>query len=118
VIALIGIANTLVLSIVERTRELGLLRAVGMSRRQVRRMVRWESVLVALLGAVLGLSIGVGFGWVLCRALEDQGVNAFVVPHGELVTIAVLAGVAGVAAALLPARRAARLDVLAAIAHG
>jgi putative ABC transport system permease protein len=118
VIALVGIANTLVLSVVERTREIGLLRAVGMTRAQIRQMVRWESVLIALLGTVLGLSLGIGFGWVLCRALEDKGVNTFVVPTGALVTIAALAAFAGVIAALAPARRAAQLDVLAAVAHG
>jgi putative ABC transport system permease protein len=115
-IALIGIANTLALSVIERAREVGLLRAVGMSRRQLRSAVRWESVLVALYGTVLGLVVGVGFGWALVRALEDQGVTVFRVPGGQLLTIAVLAALAGVGAAILPARRAARLDVLRAIA--
>lgn len=115
-IAVMGIANTLALSVVERTRELGLLRAVGMTRRQVRAAVRWESVLVALLGATLGLSIGTLFGWSLVRALGDQGLTTFVVPGAQLVAITVLAALAGVAAAALPARRAARLDVIAAVA--
>lgn len=115
-IALIGIANTLVLSIVERTRELGLLRAVGMTRRQLRATVRWESVLVALLGATMGLVVGTGFGWALVKALEDEGITMFTIPAGQLLVIATLAGLAGVVAAIMPARRAARLDVLAAIA--
>lgn len=116
VIALIGIANTLVLSVVERTRELGLLRAVGMSRRQLKATVRWESVLVALLGTILGLAVGTAFGWALVQALSAQGIDVFVVPAGQLLFIAALAALAGVVAAILPARRAARLDVLRAIA--
>ena len=116
IIALMGIANTLALSIFERTRELGLLRAVGMTRRQLRATVRWESVIIALFGTTLGLGIGLFFGWALVTALADEGFSAFVVPADELVVIAVIAAVAGVAAAVLPARRASRLDVLAAIA--
>lgn len=115
-IALMGIANTLALSIFERTRELGLLRAVGMTRRQLRAMVRWESVIIALLGTALGLMIGLFFGWAMVQALKDDGFTAFVVPGGQLAVIALIAALAGVAAAILPARRAARLDVLAAIA--
>ena len=114
-IALIGIANTLALSVHERTRELGLLRAVGMSRRQVRSAVRWESVLISLLGAGLGLLVGLGFGWAVVRALRDEGFELFSAPPGQLALIAVAAAIAGVVAALLPARRAARLDVLRAI---
>jgi putative ABC transport system permease protein len=114
-IALIGIANTLALSVIERTRELGLLRAVGMSRRQLRTTVRWESVLVALYGTVLGLAVGTGFGWALVRALQDQGVNVLRVPGAQLLAIAALAALAAVAAAIIPARRAAKLDVLRAI---
>lgn len=115
-IALMGIANTLALSIFERTRELGLLRAVGMTRRQLRATVRWESVIIALLGTVLGLAIGLFFGWAMVQALADEGFTAFVVPVGQLAVIAVIAALAGVAAAILPARRAARMDVLGAIA--
>ena len=74
-IALFGIANTLALSVFERTREFGLLRAVGMSRKQVRSTVRWESVLIALLGTTLGTAIGLGFGWAMVQALADQGIN-------------------------------------------
>lgn len=116
-IALLGIVNTLVLSVFERTRELGLLRAVGMSRRQVRRMIRWESVVIALIGGVLGLTIGVFFGWALVRALADEGVTDFAVPGGQLLLFLVTAGLVGVVAAIWPARRAAKLDVLQAIAY-
>jgi putative ABC transport system permease protein len=114
-IALLGIANTLALSIFERTRELGLLRAVGMTRRQLRTTVRYESVIIALLGTFLGLLIGVAFGWALVKAMESEGLTAFVIPGGQLVVITVFAVFAGVAAAVLPARRAAKLDVLDAI---
>jgi putative ABC transport system permease protein len=117
IIAISGIVNTLVLSIFERTRELGLLRAVGMSRRQVRRMVRWESVIIAVFGAVLGLVLGVIFGTLLVNALHDQGINALRIPFLSLAGFMVFAVLAGVLAAALPARRAARLDVLSAIAH-
>jgi putative ABC transport system permease protein len=116
-IALFGIVNTLALSIFERTRELGLLRAVGMSRRQVRSMIRGESVIIAVMGAILGLAVGVLFGYAIVEALADEGIGAVVVPGGQLLTYVILAGVAGVIAAVFPARRAARLDVLAAISY-
>jgi putative ABC transport system permease protein len=116
-IALFGIVNTLALSIFERTRELGLLRAVGMSRRQVRSMIRGESVIIAVLGAVLGLAVGVLFGYAIVGALDDEGIGTVVIPGGQLLAYVVLAAIAGVIAAVFPARRAARLDVLAAIAH-
>jgi putative ABC transport system permease protein len=116
VIALIGISNTLALSIFERTRELGLLRAVGMTRAQLRSTVRWESMIIALFGTVLGLTIGLFFGWSMIHALADKGFDAFVVPTGSLAVVGVIAAIAGVGAAVLPARRAARLDVLGAIA--
>jgi putative ABC transport system permease protein len=114
-IAILGIMNTLALSIHERTHEIGLLRAVGMTRRQVRRMVRWEAVTVALLGAVVGLLLGLVFGWATTRALADQGLTSFVLPSGQLVGAVVLAATAGVLAAVLPARAAAKLDVLRAV---
>jgi putative ABC transport system permease protein len=116
IIALIGIANTLALSIVERTRELGLLRAVGMTRRQLRATVRWESVLIAVFGTVLGMVVGVFFGWVMVEALRDEGFSQFVFPFRTLLVIAAIAAVAGVIAAIRPAHRAAKLDVLRAIA--
>ncbi|HEX9776194.1 MAG TPA: FtsX-like permease family protein [Actinomycetota bacterium] len=116
-IALLGIVNTLALSVFERTRELGLLRAVGMSRRQTRRMIRWESVLIALIGGLLGLGIGLVFGTILVRALADEGITTLSIPGGQLVVFLFSAGIAGVVAAVGPARRAARLDVLAAISH-
>ncbi|HEX2275090.1 MAG TPA: ABC transporter permease, partial [Acidimicrobiales bacterium] len=116
VIALLGIGNTLALSILERTRELGLLRSVGMTRSQLRSAVRWESVIIALQGTFLGLLIGVFFGWALVEALDSEGINHLSIPVGQLLTIVVLAGVAGVIAAIAPARRAAKLDVLRAIA--
>jgi putative ABC transport system permease protein len=115
IIALFGIANTLGLSIIERTHELGLLRAVGMTRSQMRATVRWESVIIALFGTLLGLLIGLFFGWVMVEALKSQGFTAFSVPAGQLALIVVLGALAGVLAAIVPARRAARLDVLQAI---
>jgi putative ABC transport system permease protein len=115
-IAVLGIINTLALSVIERTRELGLLRAVGLQRRQLRRMIRVESVVIAVYGAFLGLAVGVAFGWAFVRALHDQGVTEFALPVGRMVQIVIVAGLAGVLAAALPARRAARLDVLEAVA--
>ncbi|HUY51151.1 MAG TPA: FtsX-like permease family protein [Streptosporangiaceae bacterium] len=114
-IALLGIGNTLALSIFERTRELGVLRAVGMTRRQLRASIRWESVVIALQGTVLGLLIGVFFGWALVLSMKDQGISQFSIPVLSLVIVVVLAGLAGVAAALLPSRRAAKLNILRAI---
>jgi putative ABC transport system permease protein len=114
VIALLGIVNTLALSVFERRRELGLLRAVGMSRRQVRSMVRWESVIIATFGAVMGALVGLGLGVALTRALADQGLNTLAVPVGQLVAAVAVAALAGVLA-VGPARRAARVDVLRAV---
>jgi putative ABC transport system permease protein len=114
-IALFGIVNTLGLSIFERIRELGLLRAVGATRRQLRSMIRWEAVIIAVLGAVLGLAVGVFFGWTIVRALRSQGITEFALPAGQLVAFVVAAGLAGILAAILPGRRAARIDVLRAI---
>ncbi len=114
-IALLGIANTLALSIFERTRELGLLRAVGMTRSQLRSTIRWESVVIALQGTVLGLLIGVFFGWALVLAMKDQGTTEFAVPVVQLVVVVLLAAAAGMLAAMPPARRAAKLDVLRAV---
>ncbi len=118
IIALIGIANTLSLSILERTRELGLLRAVGMSRRQLRRSVRYEAAIIAVFGALMGLVLGIAFSAALSAAVaaNNPGILTYHLPVGQLVVITVIAALAGVVAAWLPARRAAGLDVLAAIA--
>jgi len=116
IIAVLGIVNTLALSVFERTRELGLLRAVGTSRRQIRRMVRGESVIVALMGGVVGTVIGVIWGYVFTTSLESQGITEVKVPVTQLVVFIVLSMLAGVVAALYPAWRASRLDVLEAIA--
>jgi putative ABC transport system permease protein len=116
IIAVIGVTNTLALSIFERTREIGLLRAVGMVRSQLRSMVRWEAVIMAIFGALLGLALGTFFGYALVEAFGPLGfVLDFVVPPTILVVI-VAAFVLGLIAAVFPARRAARLDVLTAIA--
>jgi putative ABC transport system permease protein len=115
IIALFGIVNTLALSVFERVRELGLLRAVGATRRQVRSMIRWEAVIIAVLGAILGMAVGVFFGWTMVRALASQGFGEFTVPAGQLVAYVLLAAVAGVTAAILPGRRAAKVDMLRAI---
>jgi putative ABC transport system permease protein len=115
IIAVLGIVNTLALSVIERTREIGLLRAVGVSRAQLRRMVRLESVIVAVLGAVLGVVMGLVFGVALQRAIADEGVEVLAIPGDRLVGFVLVAAVVGVLAAVLPARRAARLDVLRAI---
>ena len=115
VIALLGIANTLAVSILERTRELGLLRAVGMSRSQLRSTVRWESIIVAVFGSLLGLASGTFFGWAVVRALADEGIDTLTVPVGSLLIVTGIAAFAGAMAAVLPARRAARLDVLKAL---
>lgn len=117
VIALFGIANTLGLSIYERTRELGLVRAVGMGRRMVGRVVVVEAVIVALIGAVLGLAIGIAFGWALQTALEGLGVTELEIPVPRLLVFMAVAALAGVLAAILPAWKASRLDVLRAISY-
>jgi len=115
IIAAVGIANTLSLSVYERTRELGLIRAVGATRRQVRGSVRWESVITALLGAAQGILIGVLLGYAFILALRDQGLKSFTIPVVSLIVVVILAFLCGVLAAIRPARRAARLDVLRAI---
>ena len=116
IVSLFGIVNTLALSVLERTRELGMLRAIGMSRRQVRRMIRHESVVTALIGAVLGIGVGLFLAGLATTALSDEGLR-FAVPVGSLVAFTVVAAVAGVLAAMGPARRASRLDVLRALQY-
>jgi len=116
VISLFGVVNTLVLTVFERTRELGMLRAVGMTRRQVRRMIRHESVVTALIGGVLGIVIGVFLGALIIEALKDEGL-VFALPWVRLVLIALAAIVVGIVAAVFPARRASRLNVLEALQY-
>jgi putative ABC transport system permease protein len=116
IVSLFGMVNTLVLSVFERTRELGMLRAVGMTRRQVRRMVRHESVITALIGASIGLPLGLGLGWVVSHRLSRYGV-AYEVPWRALFYFVWVAVVAGLWAALLPARRASKLNVLNALQY-
>ena len=118
VISVLGIVNTLGLSVMERTREVGLLRAVGMTRPQVRRMVTLEAVTVAVLGAVLGVLLGIVFGAALVTLLRDQGIDVLVVPWVELLVFVVVAALVGVLAAIAPARRASRQPVLESIATG
>ncbi|MFL6071091.1 MAG: ABC transporter permease [Actinomycetes bacterium] len=115
VIALLGVLITMLLTVSERTREIGLLRAVGTSRGQIRSMVRWEAAIVSLYGALLGLVLGTFFGLALVRALRRQGITVSVVPIPTLVALAMVIAVLGVAASLYPARRASRLNVIAAV---
>ncbi|MET7737185.1 ABC transporter permease [Streptomyces sp. NPDC005402] len=117
VIAVLGVVNTLALSVVERTREIGLLRAIGLARRQLRRMIRLESVVIAVFGAVLGLALGLVWGVCTQQVLALQGMNALAIPWGTIVAVVVGSAVVGIVAALLPALRASRMNVLAAIAH-
>lgn len=116
VIALMGIANTLSLAVHERTREVGLLRAVGESRRQVRSMIRWESVIIATFGTVLGVATGVLLAWAVVQAASSAGLHVFRAPVGRLVVVLAVGAVVGVLASLRPARRAARLSVIDAVA--
>src|SRR4051812_36799908 len=114
-IAWLGIVNTLALSVFERTREIGLLRAVGMATRQVRRMIRFEAVVISLFGALLGVALGIGYGAALVQALHTQGIDTTSFPVGQLIGYLAVGMLAGVTAALWPARRASKLDVLQAI---
>jgi putative ABC transport system permease protein len=114
-IAFFGIINTLALSVIERTREIGLLRAVGMTRRQVAGMILLESVVIALFGAVLGVAVGSLFGWAILPPLADQGLSDFSYPFVTVVIFLLLGAIAGIAAGVLPGRRAAKLNVLRAI---
>jgi putative ABC transport system permease protein len=118
IIAVLGIINTLLLSVYERTRELGLLRVVGMSRVQVRRMVRGESIIIAVIGCMVGLGLGIFWGWAFTTALREQGLDQFDVPPLQIAVFLVFSVIAGAVAAWLPAWRASRLDVLEAIAEG
>ncbi|MFJ9750330.1 ABC transporter permease [Streptomyces chartreusis] len=117
IIAVLGVVNTLALSVVERTREIGLLRAIGLARRQLRRMIRLESVVIAVFGAVLGLALGLVWGVCTQQVLALQGMTALAIPWPTIVVVVIGSAVVGVVAALLPALRASRMNVLAAIAH-
>ena len=115
-IALLGITNTMALSVLERTQEIGLMRAIGMTRRQTRSMIRLEAAIVSLFGALLGVVVGVFFGWLAVAAIPDSIISRLAIPYGTLAIYAVIATLAGLLAASFPARRAARLNVLDAIA--
>lgn len=117
IIAIIGVINTLILSVLERTRELGLLRAIGMTRGQAGRMIIVESVIICLFGAVLGIAVGIGLGWTVQQALEEDGLTSFALPWGLIITYLVAAVKVGLLAAILPALRAVKLNVLNAIAY-
>ena len=116
IIALLGIANTVALSIIERTREIGLLRAVGMSRRQLRSAIRLESVIISVFGTLVGLAIGLVGGWGIVTSLEDEGFGVFRIPVNWLVFLVVMAAILGTLAALVPAWRASHRNVLDSIA--
>jgi putative ABC transport system permease protein len=116
-IAAVGIINTLGLSIYERTRELGLLRAVGLGRRQTRSMVRWEAIIISVMGALFGVVIGIGFGWALQQALAPRGFTDLGIPGGQIVVYVLLAAILGVVFAVFPARRAAKLNILDAVSY-
>ena len=115
-VSLFGIVNTLVLSVFERTRELGMLRAIGMTRRQVRRMIRHEGIVTALIGATLGIGLGIALAALVTAALSSEGL-VFSVPVISLIVFVIVAIVAGMLAAIFPARRAARLNVLQALQY-
>ncbi|MDH6124092.1 FtsX-like permease family protein [Kitasatospora sp. GP82] len=116
VVAILGVVNTLALSVVERTREIGLLRAIGLSRRQLRRMIRLESVVIAIFGAVLGTGLGLAWGITAQRVLSGKGLSTLSIPTGTIVGVLLASAAIGLLAALLPAFRAGRMNVLAAIA--
>jgi len=115
IISIVGIIITLLLSVFERQRELGLLRAVGMTRSQVRTTVRWESVITSLLGAVLGIILGIGLGWIIVFALKDQGLTSFKLPVGPTIIIMIMSFIVGLFAAIYPAWRATRVNILDAL---
>jgi putative ABC transport system permease protein len=116
-IAVLGIVNTLVLSVLERTRELGMLRAIGLRRGQTMRMITVESVVISLFGSLLGIVVGAGLGAAVVRALKDKGISELSLPWGLMVGYLIAGAIVGVVAAVIPAIRAARLNVLNAIAY-
>ena len=115
-VSIFGMINTLVLSVYERTREIGMLRAIGMTRRQVRRMIRQESIITALIGAAIGLPLGIFLAALVNRALSDFDVR-FAIPWIQLIVLTIVAVIIGILAAIMPARRAAKLNPLEAIAY-
>lgn len=115
IIAVLGITNTLTLSVAERTREIGMLRAVGMTRSQIRKMIRAEAIIIAVFGAILGVVMGIFFGWAMLKALEDLGLTAFSVPIVQIGIYLLLSALAGVIAAILPSYKASRMNILNAI---
>ena len=117
VVAFFGIINTMALSVLERTREIGLLRAVGMTRNQLKSTIRWEAVIVSIFGALLGIGMGLLLGWAAVVAIPDSFISKVGIPWGSLVVYLVVGGVIGVIAAYFPARRASKLNVLDAISH-
>jgi putative ABC transport system permease protein len=115
-ISVFGIVNTLMLSVHERTREIGMLRAIGMTRRQLRRTVRFESAITAVIGSLLGLVVGLAFGWIVIEGLSSEGLS-FHVPWGTLILCLIVAAIVGVLAGVWPAWRASRLRVLDALSY-
>jgi putative ABC transport system permease protein len=118
VIALLGITNTMALSVLERTHEIGLMRAIGMTRSQTRSMIRFEAAVVSLFGALLGVLVGIAFGWLAVAAIPDSFIDRLAIPALTLIIYVIIATIAGLLAASFPARRAARLNILAAISQG
>jgi ABC-type antimicrobial peptide transport system permease subunit len=116
IVSLVGIVNTLVLTVFERTREIGMLRAVGMTRRQVRMMIRYESIVTSLMGATLGMAVGIFLAALITHALSSSGI-VFAVPWIQIVYFVIAAIIVGILAAVIPARRAARLNVLQALQY-
>ncbi|MFD7418786.1 ABC transporter permease, partial [Kitasatospora purpeofusca] len=116
IVAVLGVVNTLALSVVERTREIGLMRAIGLSRRQLRRMIRLESVVIALFGALLGLGLGMGWGTAAQKLLALEGLEVLEIPWPTILTVFACSALVGLFAALVPAFRAGRMNVLNAIA--
>ena len=116
IVAVLGVVNTLALSVVERTREIGLMRAIGLSRRQLRRMIRLESVVIALFGALLGLGLGMGWGATAQQLLALEGLSVLEIPWPTIIGVFIGSAFVGLFAALVPAFRAGRMNVLNAIA--
>lgn len=115
IIAMLGITNTLTLSVAERTREIGMLRAVGMTRRQIRQMIRAEAIIISVFGALLGVVLGIFFGWAILRALRDEGFKSFSIPVIQIIVYLALSALAGVVAAIAPSFKASRMNILKAI---